>query len=130
MNEMNHLDEQILRTLKKHRGRGNPITCRRLEKTVGFSSRQIRRIIQHLVVEHHAPIASSVRYPYGFYLITGKKEAENCLKQYYSRVKEMLNRVRILSMTVKKKFGVKYQEEFDFAGKLKSPVRRRVHKNS
>lgn len=76
------------------------------------------------------PIASSVQYPYGFYLITGKKEAENCLKQYYSRVKEMINRANILSKTVKKKFGVKYEEEFDFARKLKSPARRRLHKNS
>ena len=130
MNEMNHLEESVLRILKKHRGRANPITCRRLEKSAGLSSRQTRRIIQSLVVDHHMPIASSVRYPYGFYLITGKKEAENCLRQYYSRIKEMLNRARLLSKTVKEKFGVKYQEEFDFARKLKSPARRRVHKNS
>jgi len=130
MNEMNHLEEPILRVLKRHRGSGNPITCRRLEKTIGFSSRQIRRTIQHLVVDHHVPIASSVRYPYGFYLITGKKEAENCLRQYYSRTKETLNRARILNKIVKDKFGVKYQEEFDFAGKLKPPTRRRLHKNS
>jgi len=130
MNEMNHLEEPILRVLKRHRGSGNPITCRRMEKAVGFSSRHIRQIIQHLVVEHHLPIASSVRYPYGFYLITGKKEAENCLRQYYSRIKETLNRVRALSKTVKDKFGLKYQEEFDFARELKSPARRRLHKNS
>ena len=68
------------------------------------------------------PIASSVRYPYGFYWITGKKEAKNCLGQYYSRAKETLRRARILDEIVTKKFGVKYQEEFDFARNIKSPA--------
>jgi len=119
MNKMSHLEKIISRILKKHRGKNNPIRCRRLEKITGFSSRKIRRIIANLVVKHRIPIASSVHYPFGFYLITNKEEAEGCLRQYYSRAKEVVNRARILSEVVKKKFGISYQEEFDFVRKRK-----------
>ena len=122
MNKMGCLERLILKILKKHRGRSNPISCQRLEKVTGFSSRKIRRIIASLVVKHRIPIASSVHYPYGFYLITNKEEAELCLGQYYSRAENVVNRARVLSEAVKKKFGINYQEEFDFTRERKPPA--------
>lgn len=119
MNKIDHLEKIILNILKKHRGKNNPIRCRRLEKITGLSSRKIRRIIANLVVKHRILIASSVHYPYGFYLITNKQEAETCLRQYYSRIQNVLNRARILSEAVKKKFGINYQEEFNFVRERK-----------
>ncbi len=119
MNKLDRLEKLILKIVRKHRGKNNPISCRRLEKITGFSSRKIRRIIANLVVKHRIPIASSVHYPFGFYLITNKEEAEGCLKQYYSRAKEVVNRARILSEVVKKKFGISYQDEFGFVRKRK-----------
>ena len=119
MNKMNHLEKLILRILKRHRGRNNPVTCRQLEKITGFSSRNIRKTIANLVIRHRIPVASSVHGPYGFYLITNKQEAETCLRQYYSRAGGVLNRARILNEVVKEKFGVSYQEEFDFVRKRK-----------
>ena len=122
MNKIDYPEQLILKILKKHRGKSNPITCRRLEKVTGFSSRKIRRVIASLVIKHHILIASSVHYPYGFYLITNKEEAELCLGQYYSRAENVVNRARVLSEAVKKKFGINYQEEFDFARERKPPA--------
>lgn len=119
MNKMDHLERLILEALEEHRGKDNPITCQQLEKITGFSSRKIRKTIANLVIQHHIPIASSVHYPYGFYLITDKQEAEICLRQYYSRAREVVNRARILSEAVKEKFGISYQEEFDFVRERK-----------
>ena len=117
MNRINHLEGSILNILRKHKGRNNPITCRQLEKMTDSRSRDIRKTIANLVKTERAIIASSVNYPYGYYLITRKRDAEACLKQYYSRIREMLNRARILNKMVRKKFGVSYQGEFDFARK-------------
>lgn len=127
MNKIDHLGKIILKILKKHRGKNNPIRCRRLEKITGLTSREIRRIIANLVVKHRILIASSVHYPYGFYLITDKQEAELCLRQYYSRVQNVLNRARILSEAVKKKFGINYQEEFNFVRERKPLTWKRPH---
>jgi len=129
MNKIDYPEKRILRILRKHRGKNNPITCRRLEKLTGFSSRKIRRIIANLVVRHHILIASSVHYPYGFYLITNKQEAEACLGQYYSRVENVVNRAKVLSEAVKKRFGINYQEEFDFGRERKPPIRKRPYQD-
>lgn len=129
MNKLEYSEKLILHILRKHRGRNNPISCRQLEKAIGFSSRETRRIIANLVVKHRIPVASSVSCPYGFYLITNKQEAGACLRQYYSRAKKVINRARILSEIVKQKFGVSYQEELSFVRKRKPPTRKRPYQN-
>lgn len=110
----NNLEKQILNILKSHKGKDSPITVGDLEKLTLSSSRKIRRAIATLVIERSIPIASSVHYPYGFYLITDKDEALQCLRQYWSRVKEVSNRAKKLSKAVEDKFGIKYQKEFKF----------------
>jgi hypothetical protein len=109
-----YLEETILNILQAHKGKDNPITVQELERMTLASSRKIRKAIANLVIHHEIPIASSVQYPYGFYLITDNDEALACLRQYWSRVREVANRAKRLSKTVEDKFGVKYQKEFDF----------------
>ncbi len=112
--KMNSLEEVLLNILQAHKGKDNPITVRELERMVLSSSRKIRKAIANLVIHHNIPIASSVNYPYGFYLITDKDEALQCLRQYWSRVKEVSNRAKILSKAVEDKFAIKCQKEFKF----------------
>ena len=111
---MKHFEKTILTILEGHKGKDNPITVRELERLTLASSRKIRRVIADLVIIHGVPIASSVHYPFGFYLITDKAEALQCLSQYWSRVKEVANRAKVLSRVVEDKFGVRFQMEFDF----------------
>jgi predicted phosphohydrolase len=112
--KMSSLEEVLLNILQEHKGKDNPITVRELERMNLSSSRKIRKAIANLVIHHNIPIASSVNYPYGFYLITDKDEALQCLKQYWSRVKEVSNRAKILSKAVENKFGINSQKEFKF----------------
>lgn len=112
--KITHLEQKIFNILKDHKGKDNPITVQELERITLASSRRIRRAVANLVVSHGIPIASSVHYPYGFYLITDKEEALRCLRQYWSRVKEVARRAKSLSRAVEKEFGVRYQKEFDF----------------
>lgn len=109
-----YLEETILNILETHKGKDNPITVQELERMTLASSRKIRKAVANLVIHHEIPIASSVQYPYGFYLITDKDEALQCLRQYWSRVKEVANRAKRLSKAVEDKFGIQYQKEFDF----------------
>lgn len=113
-NKMSVLEETVLNILQNHKGKDNPITAQELESKTLASSRLIRKAIANLVINRNIPIASSVHYPYGFYLITDKDEALQCLRQYWSRVKELSNRAKRLSKAVEDKFGIKYQKEFDF----------------
>ena len=108
------LETELLRILQERTGPDQAITAGRLSQMTGASSRIVRKIISHLVMEDQIPVASSVHWPYGFYLITNAEEAETTLRQYWSRVREMAKRARALAQIVEQRFGVKWQKEFPF----------------
>ena len=108
------LETELLRILQERRGPDQAITAASLSQLTGAGSRVIRKIISHLVTEDQVPIASSVQWPYGFYLITNAEEAEATLRQYWSRVRETAKRARALGQVVEWRFGVKLQQEFLF----------------
>ncbi len=108
------LETCLLEILQQRKGSGQAITVSRLSSLTGANPRLIRKIISHLVTEDQIPIASSVQWPYGFYLITNAQEAEATLRQYWSRVRETAKRARALGQVVEQRFGVKLQQEFPF----------------
>ncbi len=108
------LETELLGILKERTGPDQAITSARLAQRINASPRLIRKIISHFVTEDHLPVASSVHWPYGFYLITNAEEAEATLRQYWSRVRETAKRARALEQVVHERFGVKLQKEFRF----------------
>ena len=111
---MDHLEKRILEILKSHQGKQNAITASELNALTLAPSRRIRRAIASMVNTYHIPIASSVHFPYGFYLINSEDEARECLAQYYSRAREVSRRAKSLQAAVKNKFGEDIQKEFDY----------------
>jgi len=108
------LETELLGILKERTGPEQAITAGALSQLTGAGSRLIRRVISHLVTEDKIPIASSVHWPYGFYLISNAEQAEATLRQYWSRVREVARRARALEQVVHDRFGVKLQKEFHF----------------
>ena len=108
------LEIELLGILKERTGPEQAITAAHLAQMTGAGSRIIRKVISHLVIETKIPIASSVHWPYGFYLITNAEQAEATLRQYWSRVREVARRARALEQVVHERFGVKLQGEFPF----------------
>ena len=108
------LETELLAILKERTGPEQAITAGALSQISGASPRVIRKIISRLVTETKIPIASSVHWPYGFYLITSAEQAEATLRQYWSRVREVAKRARALGQVVEQRFGVRYQKEFPF----------------
>ena len=108
------LETELLGILKERTGPDQAITAARLSALTGASSRWIRQAISQMVTELKIPVASSVHWPYGFYLITNAEQAEATLRQYWSRVREVARRARALEQVVHERFGVKLQKEFPF----------------
>lgn len=108
------LETELLGILKERMGPDQAITAARLSQMTGVGSRLIRKTISHLVMEDQIPIASSVHWPYGFYLVMNAKDAEATLRQYWSRVREVARRARALEQVVQQRFGFKFQREFLF----------------
>ncbi len=115
MGKQSHeLAKALIAILTSWQGAERAITASQLSRFTGASTRRIRRTISRLVTEERIPIASSVQWPYGFYLITTAEEARGTLRQYWSRVREVAKRARALGRVVEERFGVNWQREFPF----------------
>ena len=108
---MELLERQLYAILQGHHGRTHAIKVSELQFMVEASTRTIRATIAQLVITHRIPIASTVHPPYGFYLITDETEARDCLYQYWSRVRELRRRARILNEVVHERFGINVHQE-------------------
>lgn len=111
---MGKAEKDILRVLKSHKGRLNPITAKTISKRLRIPEREVRRAISGLVTKRKLLIASSVNKPFGFYLIETLEELKECLGQYYSRLKTLKERASSLYKAGLKKFSKEIQGEFKF----------------
>src|SRR3989338_5669422 len=92
---MDTFEAKILDVLNRHKGKTQAIRAKDLASISGFSDRLVRKTIAHLVTQHKVPIASSVYYPFGFYILTTKLEAREVLRQYQSRIKRRSEERRV-----------------------------------
>ena len=111
---MNKIEKAVLKVLKPHRGKNNPITTEAIAGKLKLPEREIRRAISGLVTDHRVLIGSSVRRPFGFYIIKNIEELRVCLDQYYSRLHNLKDRAKSLYRAGLKKFSKDIQNEFKF----------------
>lgn len=105
---------ELLKVLQSHKGKDKPITAHRLARKLRLPEREVRRLISELVTKEKILIASRVRKPYGFYLVTDLTELKECLSQYYSRLKNLKARAQSLYKAGLSKFAKEIQDEFRF----------------
>jgi hypothetical protein len=80
----------------KHRGRANPISIARLHEITGLSDRQIKGIVEQLVVTHKIRIGGRREEPAGYFVIESAEDLESAVKPYKAQVIAMWRRLRVL----------------------------------
>ena len=105
---------KLLKILQSHKGKDKPVTALVLSRKLRLPEREVRRLISELVTKEKILIASRVRKPYGFYLITELDELKECLSQYYSRLKNLKARTQSLYKAGLIRFAKEIQGEFEF----------------
>ena len=105
---------KLLTILRSHKGKGKPVTALKLSGKLRIPEREVRQMISDLVTNKKILIASRVRKPYGFYLITSLDELKECLAQYHSRLKNLKARTESLYKAGLIKFAKDIQDEFKF----------------
>jgi hypothetical protein len=90
-------DETLIAALIwKHKGRANPISIARLTETTKLGDRQIKGIVEELIVTHRLPIGAKREEPYGFFAIVDAADQETAVKPYRNQILSMLRRLRVL----------------------------------
>lgn len=80
----------------QRRGRGNPVSIARLRQLTGFSERQIKGIVEQLVVAHRMRIGARREDPAGYFMIETAEDLEAAVKPYRNQILAMWRRLRVL----------------------------------
>lgn len=81
----------------RHQGRANPIAISLLSKATGWSAREIKSIVEQLVVTHHMKIgASRNQESGGYFVVVDAEDVELAAKSYRNQIFAMLRRLRVL----------------------------------
>ncbi|MFH1543256.1 MAG: hypothetical protein ABIE03_01855 [Patescibacteria group bacterium] len=97
MNEQERrYQKQILKLIRKHIGKVDPIQVDQLMECVPLNDREIRRVVQYLVNEGNYPIGSTTKGPYGFYMIASFEDYLEAVKNLMHRKDKLRQRVESL----------------------------------
>jgi hypothetical protein len=80
----------------RHTGRANPISIAKLHEMTGYSERQIKGIVEQLVVTHHLQIGAKREEPAGYFVIQDVADREAAVGPYRSQILSMWRRLRVL----------------------------------
>jgi hypothetical protein len=90
-------DEALVAALIwQHRGRANPISIARLRQLTGFSERQIKGLVEQLVVTHKMRIGGRREEPAGYFIIETAEDQAAAVGPYKSQILAMWKRLRVL----------------------------------
>lgn len=80
----------------RRRGRANPISIARLRELTGYSERQIKGIVEQLVITHRMRIGGSRQDPAGYFIVQDTADLAAAVEPYKSQILSMLRRLRVL----------------------------------
>lgn len=84
---------KLLRVIKKHLGRSNPIQVDELAAYVPLTDREIRKVVQELVIDFGHPIGSTTKGPHGFFFIIDEGDLEEAIKNLLHRKVKIEKRI-------------------------------------
>lgn len=80
----------------RHAGRANPVSIARIHELTGYSERQIKGIVEQLVVAHRLRIGAKREEPAGYFMIQDGSDQAAAVGPYRSQILSMWKRLRVL----------------------------------
>lgn len=105
----------VAATLNQCIGAARAIQVNALASSIGIPSRKCQSIVRHLIVEHGAPIGTSMREPYGWYLAETEAEMDDVIALHRSRALAELETMAKLRKTTVRAVLARIQTELDVA---------------
>lgn len=79
-----------------HQGRGDPISIAALTAATGWRDREIKGIVEQLVVTHRMRIGGRRGEPVGYFTIVDLEDLEAAVRPYRDQIFAMWRRLRVL----------------------------------
>ena len=87
---------RMLIALRFHCGRERAVKLAELCEQLKLEERKVKDLMRSLVVDFKVRIGASRTKPYGYYLVTTAEEAKDAAAVYWSEVRELVKRARVL----------------------------------
>lgn len=94
--EPDHKERLVAEMIWVHRGRNNPISIAMLTKATGWNERDIKGIVEQLVVTHRVRIGGRRGDPVGYFVIVDLEDLEMAVRPYRDQIFAMWRRLRVL----------------------------------
>jgi hypothetical protein len=79
-----------------YKGRARPISIAKLRELTGYTERQVKGIVEQLVVTHRMRIGARREEPAGYFIIQDQADLDTAVGPYKSQIFSMVRRLRIL----------------------------------
>lgn len=86
-------ERAVASLLNTREGADAAIQVKDAARAVGLPPRRVQAIVEHLVKDHRAPIGTSMRAPYGWYLVATPEEHEQVVGLHRARAMSELQRM-------------------------------------
>jgi hypothetical protein len=81
----------------RHKGRADPISIAVLSRATGRTEREIKRVVEQLVVSHRMKIGGSRGEVNGYFVVVDAEDLETAVRPYRNQVISMWRRLRVLA---------------------------------
>lgn len=95
MEKLNHEEKQLLNYIPYGAERPRPL--KELVSLTGWSSRQVRKMVNHLIMVHRLPIGAMYDAPHnGYFIISNVEEKEKALAPLQSQYLTLKSRLNVI----------------------------------
>ena len=94
--EPSAMERVVAGILAQHRGWQQAIPLKALMDATGRDERQVRGVVEQLIVAHRMRIGTSLAAPCGYYTIETAEDLTRAVGPYKSQILSMLKRLRVL----------------------------------
>jgi hypothetical protein len=82
--------------IMEHVGAADPVSIKRICAETSFSPRQVKGIVERLVVDHKMKIGARREEPFGYFTIESAADLEEAAGPYRAQILSMWRRLRVL----------------------------------
>ena len=90
------LERRVGTIIAQFRGKDRPVSIAQISVMTGFNERQIKGIVEQLVVTHRIPIGGRREEPAGYFMIETAEDREAAVTPYKRQILAMLRRLKVL----------------------------------
>ncbi len=80
----------------KHKGSSNPLPIGKISEVTGYNARQVKSIVEQLVVKHRLKIGGSRIDPWGYFIAETAEDLQRACEPFESQVLAMWKRLQVL----------------------------------